>query len=187
MRIKATAILAVLLLAITAQPALATVTFDPATGTGFVGKGDIQIPWGWNNAKLQSAAGSVTFSYVQTDVADYGVTCEWDTVNKIQTIHHAVTNTRSVNDTVAHDLASVTRKNPQGNVTGFKLTGFGALTVTSSGDAVPSVGDGCPNGGDGIVTAVDILSATSRGGLYATSSTAGTGPTLIWAPAIPAQ
>ena len=30
--------------------ALATVTFDPATGIGFVGKGDVQLAFGWNNA-----------------------------------------------------------------------------------------------------------------------------------------
>lgn len=32
--------------------ALATVTFDPGTGTGFVGKGDVQNAFGWNNAQL---------------------------------------------------------------------------------------------------------------------------------------
>ena len=29
--------------------ALASVTFDSATGKGFVGKGDVQIAFNWNN------------------------------------------------------------------------------------------------------------------------------------------
>ena len=40
--------------------ALASVTFDPNTGTGFVGKGDIQVPMGWNNKQLQNNAGGVS-------------------------------------------------------------------------------------------------------------------------------
>lgn len=33
--------------------ATATVTFDPTTGKGFVGKGDLQTAFGWNNNQLQ--------------------------------------------------------------------------------------------------------------------------------------
>jgi Spy/CpxP family protein refolding chaperone len=31
----------------------AAVTFNPSTGIGFVGKGDVQNAFGWNNADLQ--------------------------------------------------------------------------------------------------------------------------------------
>ncbi|MBI2324294.1 MAG: hypothetical protein HYU87_04970 [Chloroflexi bacterium] len=183
MRIKITAAFAVVLLVFTAAPALATVTFDPTTGTGFVGKGDLQVPWGWNNQTLQKQAANVTFSYARSDATDYTVTCEWDTVTggKTQTtIHHVVTNTKAVSDTVAYDVSSTSRKNSQGTVTGFNLKGFGSSIVTTSGDPVPSVGDTCPNGGGGIVTAVDLLASSSSGGLSASDANAGTGPTLIW-------
>jgi hypothetical protein len=74
-----------------ASSAFATVTFDPTCSLtqsnsqgkcGFVGKGDLQIPWGWNNqtAQTEISAGNVKFDYVQS--ARYDVTCEWDTVNR---------------------------------------------------------------------------------------------------------
>jgi hypothetical protein len=50
-----------------AGPASAVVTFDPATGTGFVGKGDVQSAFNLNNAKLQAGvdANKFAFSYQQ--------------------------------------------------------------------------------------------------------------------------
>lgn len=50
-----------------AAVAYADVTFDPATGTGFVGKGDVQSAFGWNNKQLQNnaTAGYVRFAYVE--------------------------------------------------------------------------------------------------------------------------
>jgi hypothetical protein len=76
--------------------ALATTTFNPATGTGFVGKGDVQTPWGWNDQTLQSQAINVSFFEVQN--ADYAATCEWDT-GVIHIVNHTIT--KSVSDTVA--------------------------------------------------------------------------------------
>lgn len=42
-----------------ATVAIAAVTFDPVTGTGFVGKGDVQTAFGWNNQQLQQNADGV--------------------------------------------------------------------------------------------------------------------------------
>jgi hypothetical protein len=44
----------------------AAVTFDPETGTGFVGKGDVQTAFGWNNKQLQDNAGLVQFRATTT-------------------------------------------------------------------------------------------------------------------------
>jgi hypothetical protein len=127
--------------------ALATVTFDPATGIGFVGKGDIQIAYGWNNAQLQANAAGLSFTWVGT--ATYDATCEFTNLQgnpKESVTHTAIhTTTTAVNDTIAYE----SRKNSQGAITGFNLTGFG--TVSESGDPIPSVGDYCPGGnvGDG--------------------------------------
>src|SRR5918996_4693526 len=49
-----TAIVAAFAIGMTA--AFALVTFDPSTGTGFVGKGDVQTAFGWNNKQLQNNA-----------------------------------------------------------------------------------------------------------------------------------
>jgi ABC-type antimicrobial peptide transport system permease subunit len=48
-----------------APSASATVTFDPEAGTGFVGKGDVQDLFGWNNEALQGNASSVSFFVTQ--------------------------------------------------------------------------------------------------------------------------
>lgn len=42
--------------------AAATVSWD-ARGTGFVGKGDVQSAFGWNNAQFQANASGITFTY----------------------------------------------------------------------------------------------------------------------------
>jgi hypothetical protein len=44
------------LCAMLATAALAAVTFDVNTGFGFVGKGDVQLAFGWNNKALQTNA-----------------------------------------------------------------------------------------------------------------------------------
>ena len=45
--------------------ASAAVTFDSDTGVGFVGKGDVQLAFGWNNTQLQKNAPGVAFSSSQ--------------------------------------------------------------------------------------------------------------------------
>lgn len=151
--------------ALVATTAWATVTFDPNTGTGFVGKGDVQTAFGWNNAMVQSNAGGVSFEYDAS--ATYDVTIEFDTGTRNIT-HHTVTQNKStvVNDQVVTAL----RTNTHGDLTGFNLTGFGSVSVT--GDTIPNVGDSCPNGTGGepssdcVVTAVTLISGSGSGGLY---------------------
>jgi hypothetical protein len=125
--------------------ALASVTFDPVTGVGFVGKGDVQLVYGQNNSQIQNALianpQAYTFSFVQ--VTSYDVVCEWDTVTggkNSKTIHHATTNTTSTAVNAAIN-GSPRQVKGQTQFTGFNLTGLGAVTVT--GDPIPQVGDSC--------------------------------------------
>ena len=165
--------------------AYATVTYNLATGVGFVGKGDLQTPWGWNNAALQANAEGVDFYYAASSTNSYSAVCEFTTGEgtpgqRTHQVTHKTDVVAAVNASVAHE----TRKNGPGMVTGFNLTGLGATTTTSSG-TIPVVGDPCPGneGHDGIWTSVTLLSASSTGGgLFATSpaAPAGTSPLLIW-------
>jgi hypothetical protein len=165
--------------------AYATVTFSPATGLGFIGKGDLQTPWGWNDAKLQACAAGVSFYYASAQSATYTAVCEFTTAEgrpgqQTHNIEHKVNKVSSINATVAYDA----RKNNLGKVTGFNLTGFGTTTTTSSG-TVPVVGGPCPGnpGTDGVWISVELTSSSSSGGgLYAASddAPAGTSPILIW-------
>lgn len=128
-----------------ATTAYAAVIFDGISGTGFVGKGDVQLAFGWNNAQLQSNAPGVTFSYQSQKT--YDVTCEWDTGTR-NVVHHLITIPRkqNINSAVAYDART------RNQITGFTLTGFGDTTVT--GPDVPAVGESCPGNQPGEVTAV---------------------------------
>jgi len=145
--------------AFVASAASAAVIFDSTTGTGFVGKGDVQILYGWNNSQLQKNASGVSFGYDAVDT--YDVTCEWDTGSH-NIVHHSVTHPThtSVTSAIAYDPRQT---KGQKQFTGFNLNGFGA--TTSTGD-VPTVGGACPNGNSGIITAADLVS--SEGGLTVT-------------------
>lgn len=171
-----------------AGTALALTTFDPtcslATSNssgacGFVGKGDVQVPWVWNNQTLQAQAGNVTFAYNKTDSADYNVTCEFDT-GTIHVVHHVIHTTAGISDAVAFDVTGTNRTNPQLSVTGFKLTG--KTNLVSSGDTAPAVGDPCPgNSALGAVTAVsDPYNQSSTQELDASDAALSLGPTPVW-------
>jgi hypothetical protein len=131
--------------------ASAAVSFDSTTGSGFVGKGDVQLALGLNNKQVQLTP--VTFTYSETEVAD--VTCEWDTETggKVsKTIHHAVTNekTAGIDSSVVYDARV------RNQITGYNLVGFGSITATGT---IPSVGDACPNSNDGVVTEVLVTNS----------------------------
>jgi hypothetical protein len=104
--------------------ALASVTFNPTTGIGFVGKGDVQTVLGLNNAQMQAQASSLTFSYATKDT--YEVVNAWATgnpVNPVSLNSHTATVTTVYG--VEYVIAFDSRKNSQGQITGFNLTGLG--------------------------------------------------------------
>jgi hypothetical protein len=136
-------------------------------GTGFVGKGDVQTAFGWNNKQLQDNAEGVTFSYASTETVEYD--CQWTTGPDHNQTTHAVT--RDKTTSISSSVERETRKNSQGKdgpVTGFILLGWEGDPVETGGD-VPAVGDPCPgNEGQGaVVTDVRDLGSTGST-LYAT-------------------
>jgi hypothetical protein len=168
--------------------AYAAVTFDPANGHGQVGKGDLQTPWGWNDAKLQSCGSGVRFYYHTEQSATYSAVCEFTTGEgtrgeKTHLVTHTIDRVNSVNSTVTYD----TRKNNLGKITGFMLTGLGSSSTVVATGEIPVVGGPCPGnaGHDGTWSSVQLLSSTAGtggGGLYAASDAAPVGgsPLLIW-------
>lgn len=153
--IAATAFAATLALA---TPATAAVTFDSATGTGFVGKGDVQTAFTWNNQQLQGNASGLSFTYESE--ATYEAECTWTTgEGKKGQKTHTVSQKKktSVESAVTHDARV------KNQITGFKLNGFGATTVTGT---VPVLGSEClGEGANGTYTSVIEVGSTS-GGLY---------------------
>lgn len=136
--------------------AMAEVTFDPATGTGFVGKGDVQSVFGWNNAMLQANAGALTFTYVALD--SYTAVCTFTTGTGTRGQRtHNVTHRTSTGVSNLIDSSPRTRM----QVTGFRLNGIASSSVTQG--AVPVVGGACPGnqGHDGVWTSATMTSSTA--------------------------
>jgi hypothetical protein len=145
-------------IALTATVAFAAVTFDPETGLGFVGKGEVQEAFGWNNHALQANATDVTFYY--EDTATYDLVCESVPPGTIQR--------RSFrrNIGVAGDIDFDARRRNQ--VNGFNLLGFDGDTVET--------GEGCPGGFPDEISRT--LVSSSGGGLYVDHDDHD--PVLIW-------
>jgi len=159
---KITLLLAALaVLALSATAAFAAVSFNSTTGTGFVGKGDVQTAFGWNNTALQKNASGVSFTYNAVDT--YSATCSFITgagTRGEQTHNVDIPRHTAVTSTVAYDA----RTHKQ--IDGFNLTGFGATTTEGT---VPVVGEACVANDEGVArdgtwSAVTLVSST--GGLY---------------------
>lgn len=118
--------------------AFAAVIFDPMTGEGFVGKGDVQLTFGWNNAALQRNADTVQFRVVSEVVTEVSWVCT--NSNNQNTQERERTTTTSYQGL----LESVARVRNQ--VTGFILSGYDGDPVgggsTTDGPPINS----CPSG-----------------------------------------
>ncbi len=111
-----------------ATTSYAAVTYD-ADGVGFVGKGDVQSIYDWNNSMLQDNAASVQFQMLDTSSASWRC-------SGVNPAGNPVTNTlTSESASVNADVSFDARKNKNGQVTGFILNGTtnGSTTVSSVG------------------------------------------------------
>jgi hypothetical protein len=148
--------------------AVAGISFNPATGTGFIGKGDVQSALGLNNPQLQALylSGGITFKFSQFET--WQITCSWikdDGKTEPVTKNLRTRRTRGVNATLnaqGRDISS----GINGPNTGFILNGFNGGGTTD--EPIPNVGDACI-GGDpatpvpATISAVTLLSSDSSG------------------------
>ena len=151
--------LAAMLVASTA--AIAAVTFDPAAGTGFVGKGDVQTAFGLKNSEMQAQHTNVTFNYVAS--ATYEFECEWFTGPDRNRKHH--TNTKDAVTQVNAGVDAQSRKT--GQWTGWNLLGY--LGGGPNPVAEPTDAD-CGAEGTEMKTIVpgSVTTISESGGLVAT-------------------
>ena len=108
-------------------------------GTGFVGKGDVQSVYGWNDHDLQENAGLVMFRGSSLEVSQVSWACRNSNNNNLQV--RSRTTTTSASSGLSHEI----RFNPMGHVTGFNLlgwTGTPNITVVHDGPPINS----CPSG-----------------------------------------
>jgi hypothetical protein len=115
--------------------ALAAWHFDAEYGTGFVGKGDVQFVFAWNNPMLQQNANSVQFRMLSvTDTVTTWV-CGKDAGEQRQE------RTRQTRTTLHGLVESVARDRNQ--VTGFHLLGYDGEPSSSNVTEGPAIGT-CP-------------------------------------------
>jgi hypothetical protein len=126
-------------------------------GVGFVGKGDVQLAFGWNNTQLQQNAGALAFYFTTTEEAS------WECVNVVRNVvrnRQTREQVRAVSSSIAYDG----RKNRQNHITGFNLNGYldDAETIVT-GDDLHS----CPQGqGWSYVPGSDETSAIDEGTVW---------------------
>jgi hypothetical protein len=126
-------------IAVTATVAFAAVTFDPVTGEGFVGKGEVQEVYGWNNKALQDNADLVQFRAISEVVTEVSWVCTND--NNQNTQERERTTTESVSGV----LSTVARDDRGRQVTGFHLMGYDGNPVTGAPVTDGPPLNSCPN------------------------------------------
>jgi hypothetical protein len=121
-----------------AAPASASVTYDPARQTGFIGEGDVRKAFGWTGAKLAARAAGLVFDHDFWTDDTYSVSCgEAD----FPVVHHRDFGRFELTDVVVHD-GHRGAAGYRGKLTGFRLTG---AHLGISGTSVPPMaGQPCP-------------------------------------------
>jgi hypothetical protein len=156
----------------TTTPPSPAVTYDFGSGEGFIGKGDVQYTYGWNDRDLQANAKSVKFRVASQTVFEVSWECTNEKNEKIQ--EREQTTTISLQGL----LTTVTRDNKSGKVTGFKLEGYDGLSTSTTSTEGPAV-NSCPgdsgNGDKWTLTSLAgaAVEMSSLGGGFDVSSNGG--------------
>ena len=130
-----------------------------ADGTGFVGKGEVQLVLGLNNAGVQ-ALGNPSFTYSSTTAQETSWVCVNDrNANEQERSRTTTTATTGV-------VSSIARVKNQ--ITGYNLSGFkaGSSTTVSSTEGPPI--NSCPNANSTYALDSTVVGEPSVviGGLY---------------------
>jgi len=140
----------------TAAPAIV----DNGDGTWFVGKGDVQTFFGWNNQVLQANAAYVDFRIESSQTTTW--TCTKTQVLGNGQTRETVQNRENTSST--QGLFTTQGRNSgqgtNGPNTGFNLTLEGSLSVQSDGPAIGS----CPANPSGFVYDNNAVTINSGGG-----------------------
>lgn len=142
-----------------ASSALAIVSLD-ADGNGFIGKGDVQTAFGWNNATMQKRHQDIKFE--ARNSADVEQDCKSGTGQNM-TVSGERTGSKGLNAALASD----SRKT--GQYTGWNASGntlSAGLNETITWNRPTGTGTGCPDGSTP-QGAVRTVAGTESSGIYA--------------------
>jgi len=118
-----------------ASAAFGAVSFDVATGTGFVGKGDVQLALSLNNSQLQAEAENIKFRARGSEVSEVSWECTNLNNEKIQERERTTT-------TTTEGVVSATAR-VRNQITGFNLNGYSAGSSSVSTTEGPPL-NSCP-------------------------------------------
>lgn len=133
-----------------AGSALATVGFDPANGTGYVAKADVQAAFGWKEQTFQANARKLSFHSER--LTSWTWECLID--GQLSTLTADEQLSQKVASTV---VGTAVRKNTVA-VTGFDLHGFSAAPSVGSAASCPSGDPSSVHGASTDVLYVDFRS-----------------------------
>jgi hypothetical protein len=153
-------IAALLVVGMVAGMAFAAVTFDADTGEGYVGKGDVQTAYGWNNKQLQDNAEGLTFTYEAS--GEYTLVCSRTHPQQGYQEQTFKDRVFSITGSVDYDPKK------QNQISGFNLSGYVGEPEFNGQD--------CPEGWPNEVSREPNGEPT--GGLYAQHPTSGN--RLLW-------
>lgn len=128
-------------LAAVSTAALASVTLDVTDGTvtGFIGKGDVQSAFHYNNKQMQDQVNNVKFNF--SDSLEVTFTCTFETT------HTTHTHDWDRSGDLTFKWVGNPRMNPTGSGTGWLVNGDLHLTGNlASLDGLPVEGQACPLG-----------------------------------------
>jgi hypothetical protein len=151
-------ILSLALFASFGSAAIAEVRFDAETGTGFVGKGDVQLALEWNNKELQDNANDVQFQVNSEVVTEVSWICT-NSNNQNEQVRE-----RTTTSSVQGVVDSVARVRNQ--ITGFILEGYDGDPIVGTPSTEGPAVNSCPSGPWSLTTpAGDPEVVSSTGGL----------------------
>jgi hypothetical protein len=170
--------------------AYAIVTFDPTCSLtvagwgpcGFVGKGDVQLVYNWNNKQLQDNAALVNFRINEGTTTSWTCTRSWVTGPEQNPTEHEVVQVRHTTTVLTGLIDEIARENSKGKdgpVTGFKLISTAGVSVINDG---PEIGS-CPAAPSEFVYDENAVTESTGTGLQV--STDGTNWYPIPAPVTP--
>ncbi|GGI06095.1 hypothetical protein [Egicoccus halophilus] len=156
-KILASTVAAAAALTFSATAASAAVELDPATGAGFVGKGDVQTVLGWNNKQLQDRADALVFTFESVAEVSWSCTKTHEAGNSGKEV---VTVQERSRVTTTSGVVSHTER-VRNQITGFWLTGFAGEATTVDGPAIGT----CPAEQSGFVFDDNLETVVVGGGL----------------------
>lgn len=161
MKTRIHALVSAIALAFAAAPASAEIVLN-GDGTGFVGKGDVQSAFGWNDHAFQANAENLTFRLAAIESVSW--ICR--RINNNNTVNQQRSSTSATIGGVEHSL----RYNPQGHITGIHLDGYaGDIEHVYSGATAGS----CPANPSGFFLVEDSFSYSISDSLLEVSADGG--------------